>query len=171
MNRLIIRIIFVLYFSSQSNAENLLKQKYHQDWQTPSSITNALYETISASKNQNRDWSRFRALFFDDARFTMALQTPKFNGLIETDIEELIQLTKQHYKASGFYEIEYEKKVIRYYNLASVYSTFQIKYDLSNKKPLMRGLNHFQLLNDGDRWWIISNTSILENSQFNLPKF
>ena len=48
--------------------------------------------------------------------------------------------------------------------MASVYSSFEIKLKATDDKPQMKGLNHFQLLFAGDRWWIISNTSIIDTN-------
>ncbi len=140
------------------------------DWQSPESIVDAVYATISAGRNEQRDWERFRALFFDGATFAMSMQSPQFSGILDSDVETMINQTESFYKPVGFYELELDKKVVRHHHMASVYSTFEVKYSLQDEQPLMRGINHFQLLHDGDRWWIISNVSTLESDNFTIPE-
>lgn len=142
---------------------------YEQDWQSPEAIIMALYKTISAGSGEERDWTRFRALFFQGAQFTMALPSTQAGGLITSDVEKMIEQTEAYYKDTGFYEIESDQHVIKYNQMANVYSSFEIKKSLTDDKPLMRGLNHFQLLFDGKRWWIVSNTSIVSNESVALP--
>ncbi len=166
-------LIALFFISSTFSATAYAEQtdsSFSGDWQSPEAIVDAVYQTISAGRNQERDWQRFRALFFDGAAFAMSMQTPQFSGILESDIETMIDQTESFYKPLGFYEIELDKKVIRHHQLASVYSTFEVKHDLQDEQPLMRGINHFQLLHDGDRWWIISNVSTLEGEGFSIPE-
>ena len=139
--------------------------KYANDWRSPEAIVDALYQTISAGPGEQRDWDRFRELFFDNAEMLMSIETPGFSGILASDIDTIVIQTEQAYGKTGFYELELNKQIELYGNMASVYSSFEVKYKASDKQPLMKGLNHFQLLFDGDRWWIISNISTIDNKQ------
>jgi hypothetical protein len=139
------------------------------DWETPESLVNALYETVSTEPGETADWDRFRALFADGAQLVMALDSMKLSGLLAMDVEGLIKQSAAAYANSGFLEQELAQKSVVFGNLASVYSTFEIRFRESDPEPIMRGLNHFQLLNDGERWYIISNTSVLETESWKLP--
>ena len=140
------------------------------DWQSPEALVAALYDTISIAPGETADWDRFRALFAADAQLVMALDSPKLSGLLATDVEGLIKQSAAVYATTGFIERELAQKTVIFGHLASVYSTFDVRYKDTDPAPLMRGLNHFQLLNDGERWYIISNTSVLENSGWQLPQ-
>lgn len=141
---------------------------YSKDWESPEAMVNALYETISADANVQRNWDRFTQLFFADAKFYVAMNSKKFSGILVTTVPEMIAQTDSVYQSTGFHEIELEKKIKRYGELASVYSKFEVKLSLKDKVPMMKGLNHFQLLYDGDRWWIISNTGAFYDGNINL---
>lgn len=158
-------LITMLSFNVLAVSDDELMQ-YQSDWATPQAIINAMYETISADPGKKRDWIRFRELFFDNAQVLISMESTQFSGIMASDVEQLISLTESAYGQTGFHEIETAQKITQYGNMANVYSSYEIKLKLSDTAPLLKGLNHFQLLFDGDRWWIISNTSIIDNAQF-----
>jgi hypothetical protein len=41
-------------------------------------------------------------------------------------------------------------------NIAHVFSTYESKHAKDDEKPFARGINSFQLMNDGKRWWIVT---------------
>lgn len=140
-----------------------------EDWQSPEAIVHALYQTISADPGAKRDWDRYRALFLDGARLSVAMNSKVGSGILGMDSEELIAQTETAYAATGFHEIPLVTRVERHGLLASVMSSFEVRLRLADKAPLMRGLNHFQLLNDGERWWIVSNVGTIETPTSPLP--
>ncbi|MFT4247329.1 MAG: hypothetical protein QM581_04705 [Pseudomonas sp.] len=140
------------------------------DWESPEAIVHALYETISADAGERRDWDRYRALFLDGARLSMAMDRQTGSGITGMGSEELIARTEAAYAATGFHEIPLVTRVEQHGPLASVMSSFEVRLRRSDKAPLMRGLNHFQLLNDGERWWIVSNVGAVETATAVLPE-
>lgn len=140
-----------------------------EDWQSPESIVHALYDTISGDAGAKRDWDRYRDLFLDGARMSLAMDSSIGSGIMGMDSEELIAQTETVYAATGFHEIPLVTKVEQHGLLASVMSSFEIRLRASDEEPLMRGLNHFQLLNDGERWWIVSNVGVMETPSSPLP--
>jgi len=139
------------------------------DWESPQSIVHALYEVISADAGQARDWDRYRDLFLDGATLSMAMDSKVASGIMAMSAEELIGQTESAYAATGFHELPLVTRVEEHGLMASVMSSFEIRLRRSDEAPLMRGLNHFQLLNDGERWWIVSNVSIVETASAPLP--
>lgn len=140
-----------------------------KDWESPKAIVDALYETISADAGATRDWDRFRALFLDGARMSVAMDSRIGAGIMGMDTEELIAQTDAAYAATGLHEIPLATRVEQHGLMASVMSSFEVRLRLADPEPLMRGLNHFQLLNDGERWWIVSNVGIIETADAPLP--
>ena len=53
-----------------------------RDWESPEALVHALYETISADAGAQRDWDRYRALFLDGARLSMALDSKIGSGIM-----------------------------------------------------------------------------------------
>lgn len=140
-----------------------------EDWESPEAIVHALYETISGNPGAQRDWDRYRDLFLEGARMSVAMDSSIGSGIMGMDSEELITQTETAYAATGFHEIPLVTKVEQHGLLASVMSSFEIRLRTTDEEPLMRGLNHFQLLNDGERWWIVSNVGIVETPGSPLP--
>lgn len=139
------------------------------DWASPEAIVHALYTTISADAGETRDWDRFRALFLDGARLSMAMDSSIASGIMSMDIEETIAQTEAGYAATGFHELPLTTRVERHGLMASVTSSFEVRLRREDAAPLMRGLNHFQVLNDGERWWIVSNVGVVETADSPLP--
>ncbi len=165
-HKLVVVLLCAILTSTFINANEVDRNVYANDWKSPEAIIDAMYKTISAGSNQKRNWERFRDLFFDNAEMLIAMQSSQFSGIIAADIEGIIAQTESAYGKTGFYELETAKEVVKYGNMANVYSSFEVKLKTTDEKPLMKGLNHFQLLFDGDRWWIISNTSIIDNKTY-----
>lgn len=140
------------------------------DWESPESIVNALYEIISADAGVERDWDRFRDLFLDDAQLVVSFNSEVASGIMSTSVEELIEQTETAYAATGFHEIPLVTRVDQFGLMASVLSSFEVKLRHDDPEPMMRGLNHFQLLNDGERWWIVSNIGVMETPSWPLPE-
>nr|AOH37408.1 hypothetical protein BGP89_04910 [Luteimonas sp. JM171] len=141
-----------------------------EDWESPEAIVHALYDTISGDAGTQRDWDRYRDLFLDGARMSVAMDSSIGSGIMGMGSEELITQTETAYAATGFHELPLVTKVEQHGLLASVMSSFEIRLRTSDEEPLMRGLNHFQLLNDGERWWIVSNVGIVETPSSPLPE-
>lgn len=139
------------------------------DWPSPEAIVHALYGTRSGDAGARRDWDRDRGLFLDGARLSLAMGSRIGSGIRGMDSEALIAQTERAYAATGFHEIPLVTKVEQHGQLASVMSSFEIRLRRSDTAPLMRGLNHVQPLNDGERWWIASNAGIVETPASPLP--
>ena len=59
-------------------------------------------------------------------------------------------------ETNGFFEREISKRVEKYGNIAHVFSTYESRHAKDDEKPFARGINSFQLMNDGKRWWIVT---------------
>ena len=56
----------------------------------------------------------------------------------------------------GFYERETHRSVERYGAVVQVFSTYASRHAGSDAKPFQRGINSFQLMYDGQRWWVVT---------------
>ncbi len=153
-------LVLMLPFSASAGPE---------DWASPEAIVHALYEVISADAGEARDWDRYRALFFDNTRFVVAMDSRIASGIMAMTSEEMVAQTEAAYGSTGFHEKALVTRVEQHGLMASVMSSFEVRLRRDDAEPLMRGLNHFQLLNDGERWWIISNVGVIESESSPLP--
>jgi len=142
----------------------------YDDGRSPQALVFALYDTISADAGESRDRERFLNLFIGGALLSVALDTPTVSGIIASTPEELLAQAETAYATTGFHELPLETRVEMHGQMATVLSSFEIRLRLDDPAPLMRGLNHFQLLHDGERWWIVSNVGVIETPDAPLPE-
>lgn len=130
---------------------------YSDDHKSVDSIIKATYDVISGAKGEKRDWNRFRSLFHKDARLipTGAGQDGKF-GARAFSPEEYISRSEPFMMQNGFYESEAFRKTLKYGNIVHAWSTYEGRNSKDQAKPFLRGINSFQLLFDGNRWWILT---------------
>lgn len=120
-------------------------------------IMAAVYDAISGPAGQPRNWDRFRSLFVPGARLIPAV--PKKEGGFEArvlTVEDYITRSGPRLEKDGFFEGEIARKVERFGSIAHVFSTYESRRTRADEKPFARGINSFQLLKDGDRWWVVT---------------
>jgi hypothetical protein len=55
-------------------------------------------------------------------------------------------------------------------NIEQIFSTYESRHAAADPKPFARGINSFQLFNDGKRWWIVTIYWQEESTNTPLPK-
>ena len=70
---------------------------------------------------------------------------------------------------NGFHEVELNREAHSFGNIAQVFSTYASYRKKNDKKPFMRGINSIQLLNDGERWWIVNIFWSQETEKHPIP--
>jgi len=121
------------------------------------SIVAALYDVISGPAGKKRDWDRMRSLFIPGARLipTGKRQSGEISSRVLT-VEDYINGSAKPLEENGFFEKEISRRSERYSNIAHVFSTYESRRKSDDVKPFARGINSFQLMNDGKRWWIVT---------------
>ena len=71
-------------------------------------------------------------------------------------VEDYIKLGGPMIEKQGFSEREIARKADQFGNIVQVFSTYESRVLASDPKPFARGINSFQLWNDGTRWWIVT---------------
>ncbi|GAB5518029.1 MAG: hypothetical protein RhofKO_02800 [Rhodothermales bacterium] len=120
-------------------------------------IIHALYETISGPAGQKRDWDRLRSLHHPDARLIPIVKNQQGDvfPLIWT-VEQYIERAGATLEQRGFFEIEIGRKTETYGYMTHLTSTYESRWTEEDEEPFDRGINSFQLLHDGSRWWIVN---------------
>ena len=120
-------------------------------------ILHAAYDTISGPAGRQRDWDRFRSLFVSGARLAAVVPNHQ-EGLriVVLSPEEYIQHDDPYFRNHGFFEREVARRTERVADIAQVFSTYESRHAADDPKPFERGINSFQLMNDGRRWWIVT---------------
>lgn len=165
---LVFTIVLVLF----SNSMGQTKEANPADVASIDSIIKAVYDVISGDAGNPRDWDRFRTLFYKDARLIPSGKNPKTGVIGATALspEDYIKRAAPNMDKDGFFEKEVANRKEIYGNIAHVFSTYESFRKSDEKKPFMRGINSFQLLNDGKRWWILTIFWEAETPENPLPK-
>jgi hypothetical protein len=140
-----------------------------EDVKSIDSIMAAVYDVISGPPGE-RDWSRFRSLFLPTARLTAATKGP--DGAVRLrpmSADEYATRAGGYFLKNGFFEHPIVNRVQTFGNVAQVFSSYESRHAVG-EAPFARGINSFQLLNDGKRWWVVSILWDEERPDNPLPK-
>jgi len=138
----------------------------HPDWpvakpedvKSPEAILNAVYSVISGAKGGPRDWDRMRSLFIPDARLIPATadKAGGHSDAVILTIEGYIERSNGRMTSDGFFEHSIHNEKQQFGNVVQVWSTYESRHRVEDEKPFARGINSFQLLKDGDRYWVVN---------------
>jgi hypothetical protein len=142
-----------------------------EDVSSPDAIIKAVYDVISGPAGQKRDWDRMRSLFVPNARLMPAVNRPGGAGaaVVILSVDDYIRQAGPSLERDGFFEVEIKRVTESYGNVTHLFSTYESRRKPDDAKPFARGINSFQLLKDGDRWWVVSIYWQGENAQFPIP--
>jgi hypothetical protein len=146
-------------------------------------ILAALYDVISGPAGKPRDWDRFRSLFIPGARLmptspVRPAGTPPDapltgNEMYAThvfDPEGYAERASKFFATEGFYEREVARRTESYGHIVHAWSTYESRHKADDPKPFARGVNSIQLMNDGQRWWVVSILWESETPHTPLPE-
>jgi hypothetical protein len=145
-----------------------------RDVESIDAIIAAAYDVISGPAGKKRDWDRERSLFYPGARLVPTAVVAGRNDVDLApqilDVEGYIARAEPLFEKRGFYETEIARRTEQFGRIAHVWSTYESRHDPQDPKPFMRGINNFQLFNDGQRWWILSVYWQHESPNDQLPE-
>ena len=139
------------------------------DVDTVDHIIAAVYDVISGPAGQPRDWNRFRSLFVPEGRLIPNGIRP--DGTVNhrvLSVEDYVSNGSRSFAQQGFFESESARTQQRYANIAHVFSTYESRHEKGGQ-PFARGINSFQLLHDGHRWFIVNIMWEAESPQTPIP--
>src|SRR5215472_6052932 len=140
------------------------------DVDTIDHILAAIYDVISGPAGAPRDWDRFRSLFYPGARLIPSNRNDK--GIVAARVlspEDYVARGKGAFATQGFFETSIANRIEVWDHMAHVWSTYESRH-AQGEKPFARGINSFQLINDGTRWWILSVYWEAEDKDHPLPE-
>ena len=149
---------FIVLAAMHASFAQTTKEPNPADVSSLDAIMKSVYDVISGDAAKPRDWDRFRSLFASDARLIPVRKDPQSGSfsLQKYTVEEYVQRASGFFAKEGFHEREAARRVEQYGHIAHVFSTYESRHSLSDKTPFARGINSFQLFNDGKRWWVVT---------------
>ena len=120
-------------------------------------VMTAVYDVISGPAGSKRNWDRMRSLFIPGARLIPTNITPTGSYASHTlSVDDYITRAEPFFEKEGFYEKEVARRIESFGQIAHVFSTYESRHAPGDPKPFQRGINSFQLMNDGTRWWVVT---------------
>ncbi len=126
-----------------------------EEFATIDALMTALYSSISGPPG-GQDFELSRRLQHPDVR------------LVRTRLDEdgrpvAFSFSGDEYEANArsllagmpFYEVETERRVVRFGNVAQVFSAYEARTSPEGGELIKRGMNMAHLYNDGARWWLM----------------
>lgn len=153
-----------LYAQSDSN-------NYHEHVKTLDNTISTLYAVISGEKGEARDWDLMKFLFHPDAKLIPSGKNKE--GVYKVrymTVQDYIDSSGKWLIENGFFEKEIHRQTNTFGNITQVFSTYEAFQSERDAEPFMRGINSIQLLNDGNRWWIINIYWTQESLENPIPK-
>jgi hypothetical protein len=143
-----------------------------RDVESIDAIITAAYDSISGPAGEKRNWERERSLYYPGARLIPTGNPAENHALAPQilDIDGFIARVEPYFAEHGFYEKEIARRTEQFGRMAHVWSTYESRHDPKDPAPFMRGINSFQLFNDGERWWILSVYWQQESAEHPIPE-
>ncbi|MCB1023951.1 MAG: nuclear transport factor 2 family protein, partial [Acidobacteria bacterium] len=140
------------------NTEKKSADANPEDVRSIDAILKATYAAISGDVGKARDWDRFNSLFLPNARLIPTgknMQTGVISARTMSP-QDYIDGSGKFLMDSGFTEKEIARTVNIFGNIAQVFSTYEGVFMQNGKQAKIRGINSFQLMHDGKRWWVVT---------------
>ena len=120
-------------------------------------IVASVYDVISGPAGQKRDWDRMRSLFIPGARLVPVNgQAGEARAARVLSVEDYIARSSAVLEKQGFFERERARRLEKFGHIAQAFSTYESRRKADDPAPFSRGINSFQLMNDGMRWLIVT---------------
>jgi hypothetical protein len=141
------------------------------DVATIDAIIAAVYDVISGPAGKKRDWDRMRSLFIPNARLIPTGPQPGGGYRSRVlSVEDYVTRSSPFLEKEGFFEREIARTTEQFGQIAQVFSTYESRHTAEDAKPFQRGINSIQLMNDGQRWWIVTILWQGEDEKNPLPE-
>lgn len=140
------------------------------DVESIDAIVLAVYDVISGEAGEARDWDRWRSLFTEGATLS-AIGQGQTGGVGRTIMtpDSYVERAGASLERNGFVEAEIGRVTEQYGLIAHAFSTYESYRSARDEEPFARGINSFQLMNDGERWWVVSVFWQQEGPRFPIP--
>lgn len=162
----LIACLLTTYTFSQS-----LQEKYYNKVVDKDSILFTLYDVISGEKTEERNWELFRYLFKKDSKLISTRTTAEGKGdAFFMSVDQYVENASTFFKQNHFFEREIYRKTESFGPIAHILSTYETFNNRKAEEPVARGINSIQLLNDGNRWWIITIYWSSETKENQIPQ-
>jgi hypothetical protein len=83
--------------------------------------------------------------------------------------EDYVQGAGPGLERSGFFETEIGRTQEEFGPVVHLFSAYQSKRNADDPEPFARGINSFQVMHDGQRWWVVTILFTSERPDLPIP--
>lgn len=130
--------------------------EYPEHLKSVEAIVNAAFETISGPRGQDRDWDKYRELFFPEARMYSARVVHATSIVGGLSVDDFIAAEGKYLRGTGYFEKPLNMRIEKFSNIAHVRSVYEARRNAEDEKPYLRGIYSIQLVYTAGRWWILN---------------
>lgn len=160
----------VCLFTLHLKAQDAVTPDYSGHVTTLDQTLSTLYGVISGEKGKERDWPLFKYLFHADAKLIPTGKNKEGAHVARyMTPQQYIDSSGKWLVENGFFEKEINREVQTFGNITQVFSTYESFKSESDTEPFMRGINSIQLMNDGQRWWVMNIYWMQESAANPIP--
>lgn len=164
------RVVLTALFSMSATGPLTAQAASPADVQSIDAIIAAVYDVISGEAGERRDWDRWHTLFAEGATLSQVGRGPDGAvGRLVMSPEDYVERAGAMLERDGFFETEISRVTEGYGLIAHAFSTYESRRSANDPEPFTRGINSFQLMSDGDRWWVVSIYWQGEGAQNPIP--
>ncbi len=124
------------------------------DEQAIGAVVDEMYDMISGPAGP-RDWSRQANCFLPEARQVRTWMEDGRPAMLAMNREEYRANVSPFFAANGFYEVETERRIDLFGNIAHVWSAYEARLSPDDELPERRGINSIQLFRHPELGWRI----------------
>lgn len=127
------------------------------DVKSEDAIIKAVYDVISGPAGQKRNWDRMRSLFAPKGTLSAIVKNREGQTVLAIMTpDQYAKGNEPYFDKNAFYEREVKRKALRNGKISMVFSEYESRHALDDKKPFDKGTNSLQLYTDGARWYVYS---------------
>jgi ketosteroid isomerase-like protein len=148
--------------SAQTPADDVL--------QSPDALVRHIYDLVTFEAGTTPDWEVVRSMFIDDA--VIVLRTSRddttvfsVDGFVDDFVAFIERADAEH---TGFTETVIRTQSMEFGDMAHVLVLYEASIPGSERPP-QQGVDSFQLIKKGDRWWIVSITNEIPTMDRPIP--
>lgn len=147
------------------------EQQYQSKLSSIDFTINSLYQVISGSKGEERDWDFLRYIFHPEAKFIFSGKRKDGSfGARYVSMDDYINNSGKLMLENGFYEKELHRVTEQFGQIAHVFTSYECFHNQEDEKPFMRGINSTQLMYTGKRWMVMSIYFTQETEDNPIPQ-
>ncbi len=140
------------------------------DLTTIGGLITALYSAISGPPG-GQDFDLIRRICHSEVRLVRTRLDEEGRPVaFSFSAAEYEENARAHLANLHFYEVETERRSVRFRNVAQVFSAYEARTAPEGGEFIKRGINFAHLYNDGARWWLVHMIWDDEREGLTIPR-